>query len=140
MTAEARRRGGAEETEHLNQISGMVVDAAIEVHRTLGGPGRLESVYEEALVHELGLRGLHVERQCALPIVYKGVELGSPLRLDLLAEGSVVVECKATTQSLRIFEAQVLTYLRISKRRLGLLLNFGAPRLIDGLLRIVNDL
>lgn len=140
MNAEALRRRGAEEVDRLNAISGAIVDAAIEVHRTLGGPGLLESVYEEALVHELGLRGLKVERQVSLAIVYTGVELGSPLRLDLLVEGSVIVECKSTTQSLRLFEAQVLTYLRISRHRLGLLLNFGAPKVINGLLRIVNDL
>ncbi len=76
----------------------MVYECAIEVHRTLGGPGLLESVYEEALAWELEKRDLKVQRQATVPIVYKGQKLGSPLRLDLLVEGNVVVECKATTE------------------------------------------
>jgi GxxExxY protein len=103
-----------------NQISRMIVDCAVEVHRTLGGPGLLESVYEEALVWELQERGLDVQRQVTLPVQYKGQTLASPLRIDLLVGGSVIVECKATAQHNEIFEAQTLTYLRLTGRKLGL--------------------
>jgi GxxExxY protein len=123
-----------------NEISRQVVDAALEVHRTLGGPGLLESVYEEALSWELTQRGLAVERQVSLPISYKGQVLSSPLRIDLLVGGLVIVECKATTQYQPHFEAQLLTYLRLSNRRLGLVINFGERLLRDGIHRVVNGL
>lgn len=125
---------------HENEISRIVLDAAIEVHRTLGGPGLLEQVYEEALAWELRERGLRVERQKAVPIVYKDQALATPLRLDLLVEGKVVVECKAAVDYNSIFEVQTLTYLRLTGYRLGLVINFGARRLIDGYKRVVNDL
>ena len=92
-----------------NEVSRQIYECAIEVHRTLGGPGLLEGVYEEALAWELSQRGLKVERQVLVPLVYKGQSVGTPLRLDLLVEGMVVVECKATTEYNRIFESQVLT-------------------------------
>lgn len=92
-----------------NEISRVVVDAAIEVHRTLGGPGLLESVYEEALLYELELRGLKVERKKAVPVVYKGKRLASDLCIDLLVAGRVVVECKATSSDNPVFQAQALT-------------------------------
>ena len=117
-----------------NEISGVVVDAAIEVHRTLGGPGLLESVYEEALAYELELRGLQVERQKAVPILYKGKRLATDLRCDL------VVECKATTAHNPIFETQALTYLRLMDLRLALVVNFGQRLVKDGILRVVNGL
>lgn len=123
-----------------NEISKIVVDAAIEVHRTLGGPGLLESVYEEALKYELQLRGLHVECHVEVPIVYKGQVLGTPLRLDLLVVDRIIVEVKATKDYNPIFEAQVLTYLRLSDRRLGLVINFGERRVADGIHRVVNQL
>lgn len=123
-----------------NQISRIVVQAAIEVHRTLGGPGLLESVYEEALVWELTQRGLVVERQKPVPIVYKAQTLTSPLRLDLLVEDKVIVECKATGQYNSIFEAQTLTYLRLTGCKLGLVINFGERLVKDGIHRVVNGL
>ena len=88
-----------------NEISRVVVDAAIEVHRTLGGPGLLESVYEEALAYELELRGMKVERQKAVALVYKGKRLASDLRVDLLLEDRVLVECKATIANNPVFQA-----------------------------------
>ena len=94
-----------------NQIRREIVMSAIEVHRTLGGPGLLESVYEEALVWELEQRGLNVQRQMTVPIRYKGVPLSSPLRLDLLVHDKVIVECKALAKYNKVFEAQTLTYL-----------------------------
>lgn len=123
-----------------NEISDAVIDAAIEVHRTLGGPGLLERVYEEALVHELRLRALDVDRQRAVPIVYKGVSLASDLRADLVVANRVLVECKATRDDNPLFEAQVLTYLRLMNLKLGLLINFGQRRVKDGIHRVVNRL
>jgi len=125
---------------HENQISKAILDAAIEVHRTLGGPGLLESVYEEALAYELTQRGLTIERQQAIPVVYKGRTLSTPLRLDLRGNGKVIVECKATTQYNPIFETQALTYLRLIGCKLGLVINFGAKRIVDGYHRVVNGL
>jgi GxxExxY protein len=123
-----------------NEISTQVLDSAIEVHRTLGGPGLLEKVYEEALVCELGLRGLSVQRQAMVPITYKGHVLATPLRMDVLVERKVVVECKATDRDNDLFKAQTLTYLRLSGLKLGILINFGTIRVKDGYHRIVNGL
>ena len=100
----------------------------------------MESVYEEALVFELESMGLRVERQILLPICYKGNRLQNPLRLDLLIEDQVIVECKAVSENNPIFESQVLTYLRLSNRQLGLVINFGQRYLKDGLRRVVNGL
>ena len=123
-----------------NEISQVVVRCAIEVHRTLGGPGLLESVYEEALAWELAQAGLHVERQLSVPIPYKGQTLATPFRLDLLVDEKVVVECKAVRQYNEIFEAQALTYLRLLDLRLGLVINFGERLVKDGIHRVVNGL
>lgn len=123
-----------------NEVSRIIVDASIEVHRTLGGPGLLESVYEEALAWELTDRGLSVERQEPVPIVYKGHTLSSPLRLDLRANRIVVVECKATKEYHKIYEVQMLTYLRLLDLRLGLVVNFGEALVKDGIHRVVNGL
>ena len=125
---------------HENDVSGQIVDCAIEVHRTLGGPGLVESVYEEALAWELQQRGLAVGRQLVVPINYKGLSLAQPLRLDLLVERRVVVEVKATTSYNPIFEAQALTYLRLLGLRLALVINFGEGRVVDGIHRVVNRL
>lgn len=123
-----------------NEVSRVVYEIAIEVHRALGGPGLLEGVYEEALAWELAKQGLKVERQIQMPIQYKGHTLGTPLRLDLLIEGCVVVECKATAEYNPIFESQVLTYLRISGLKLGLVINFGEKIVKEGIHRVVNGL
>ena len=123
-----------------NQVSGTIVDSAIEVHRALGGPGLLESVYEEALVWELEAHGLQVSRQLLVRIPYKGRILATPLRLDLVVNGLVIVECKATEQPNKIFQAQLLTYLRLTGLKLGLLVNFGERVIKNGIHRIVNGL
>jgi GxxExxY protein len=123
-----------------NEISKIIVDAAIEVHRTLGGPGLLESVYQEALAWEITRRGLKVEREKIIPIVYKGQMLGTPLRLDLLVGEKVIVECKATTDDNPIFQTQVLTYLRLTGLKLGLVINFGEKLVKNGIHRVVNGL
>ncbi|MCA0456284.1 MAG: GxxExxY protein [Chloroflexi bacterium] len=121
-----------------NIISSHIVGAAIEVHRTLGGPGLLESVYEEALAWELGNRGLEVERQKEIKIQYKSVALATPLRLDLLIDQRVIVECKAVTSYNSIFEAQALTYLRLTGLKLALVINFGDRFVKNGIHRVIN--
>jgi GxxExxY protein len=123
-----------------NQAAQIIVDAAIEVHRLLGGPGLLESVYEEALALELRLRGCCIERQKTIPIGYKGYRLNTRLRLDLLVDDCVIVECKAITDYNSIYESQVLTYLRLSDKRLGLVINFGGKLVKNGIHRVVNGL
>ena len=124
----------------LNDISGAIVDAAIEVHRELGGPGLLESVYEEALAAELAERGFKIARQVRVPVVYKGRRLSTDLRLDLMVEESVIVECKATSVTNPVFAAQALTYLRLLDLKLALVINFGKQRVVDGIRRVVNGL
>ena len=116
------------------------MDSATEVHRELGGPGLIESVYEEAMVEELVHRGMKVERQLQVPIVYKGKQLGNPLRLDLKINGLVLVDDKAVTEWNPIFEAQMLTYLRLTKLKLGLVINFGEQYVKNGIRRVVNGL
>ncbi len=123
-----------------NEISRIILDAAIAVHNELGGPGLLESYYENALKHELQLRGLRVETQKPVPVVYKGKEIGEPYRLDMLVEDKVVVECKATEKNNPIFAVQVNTYLHLLGIRLGIVVNFGQKRIIDGWERVANDM
>jgi GxxExxY protein len=123
-----------------NDVSKVILDRAIEVHRVLGGPGLLESVYEEALAWELTQVGLEVERRQKLPIHYKGQVLASPLELDLIVAKLVVVECKATAKYHEVFEAQTLTYLRLTGLKLGLVINFGEVLVKDGFHRVVNGL
>ena len=123
-----------------NEVSRIILIAAIEVHKILGGPGLLESVYEEALAYELTLRGLAIERQKQVPIIFKGKELKTPLRMDLLVEGKVIVDTKATEQNIPIFSVQVLTYLRLTNLKLGMVVNFGYALVKDGVQRVVNGL
>jgi GxxExxY protein len=117
-------------------ITERVIGAAMEVHRALG-PGLLESTYEECLCHELSLRGLSFERQVALPVVYKAITLECGYRLDVVVENVVILELKAIEQTLPVHEAQLLTYLRLSGKRVGLLINFNVPALKDGITRRV---
>jgi GxxExxY protein len=123
-----------------NAISKIIVDSAIEVHRELGGPGLIEGVYEEAMVEELTRRGLQVERQLQVPIFYKGKRLGNPLRLDLKINGLVLVDNKAVNQWNPVFESQMLTYLRLTGLKLGLVINFGEQFVKNGIRRVVNGL
>ncbi len=120
-----------------NEITGAVIGAAIEVHKILG-PGLLESAYEAALKRELDLRGFRSKQQVALPVVYKDerVELG--YRIDLLVEERIVVEIKSVESLHEVHLAQILTYLKLSERRLGLLINFNVVRLKDGLRRVIQ--
>jgi GxxExxY protein len=117
-----------------DSLTEAIIAAAIEVHRILG-PGLLESIYEDALVVELRLRGIQVERQVAVDVDYKG-QILKGMRVDLLIDNEVVVELKAVARSPETATAQVLSYLRFTRLKRGLLLNFGLPRLIDGVKRI----
>ena len=119
------------------EVTEGIIGAAIEVHRALG-PGLLESIYEECLAEELGLRKLSYERQHAVPLVYKGRCLGADLRVDLLVNDLVVVELKAIERILPIHAAQVVTYLRLTQKPCGLLINFNVPLLKDGVRRYLN--
>jgi GxxExxY protein len=124
--------------ENLNAISGQVVDAAMRVHSALG-PGLLESAYEACLKHELTKRGLKVVSQLELPIIYDDVRLDVGYRLDLLVENEIVVELKSIEKLLPIHEAQLLSYLKLSNRQIGILLNFNTIHLKEGITRIVNN-
>ncbi|HEY2328388.1 MAG TPA: GxxExxY protein [Verrucomicrobiae bacterium] len=126
------------ETQSFNELTERVIGACIEIHRALG-PGLLESAYEECLCHELSLAGINFERQKALPVHYKGVNLDCGYRLDLVIEQKVVVELKAVESLLPIHEAQLLTYLKLSGMTLGLLINFNVAMLKQGIKRIVNN-
>ena len=123
-----------------NEISKVILDAAIAVHTELGGPGLLESYYENALKYELELRGLKVQTQMLVPVMYKGRVIGDPYRLDMLVEDKVIVECKATEKNNPIFAAQVNTYLHLLNCRLGLVINFGQNRILDGWVRVANNM
>jgi GxxExxY protein len=118
-------------------LTEQVIGAAIEVHRVLG-PGLLESVYEYCLCYELGLRGLPHRRQVELPVSYKGQHLDCDLRLDVVVNDRLIIELKSIEKLLPIHEAQLLTYLKLSGIRLGLLMNFNVPYLRDGLKRMVR--
>ena len=121
------------ETERLATI---VVDAAFKVHSNLG-PGLLESVYEICLAHELRKRGLAIETQVAIPVTYDGIRLEAGLRLDILVERQLLVEIKAVEEVNRVFKAQVLTYLKLTGLRLGLLINFNVTLIKNGIQRVI---
>ncbi len=122
-----------------NQIGKVVVDAAVAVHRALG-PGLLESVYAAVLAHELRGRGLHVDREVSVPIEYQGIRFDEGFRADLIVEGKVILELKSVESVSNAHKKQVLTYLRLTGRKLGFLLNFGEALIRDGITRIVNGL
>lgn len=140
---EAKRRESTKlkpSREHLEAISYSVIGAAIEAHKEIGGPGLLEKVYEEALAKELNLRGHHVVRQKQIPVIYKGDILHTPLVIDLLVDDELIIECKACEKHNPLFETQLLTYLRVAKKQLGLVINFGEAYIKDGVHRVVNQL
>jgi GxxExxY protein len=123
--------------DYLNKLSNEVIGAAIEVHRDLG-PGLLEMTYELSLQHELQLRGYASERHVILPIKYKGMVVPEAYRIDLLVENCLIIELKTVESLLPIHSAQVLTYLRMSNKHLGLLINFHSVLLTDGIKRLVH--
>jgi len=126
------------EREKLNRITECIIGAAIEVHRALG-PGLLESAYQACLAFEVVQRGVRVEVQKPLPVIYHEVKLDCGYRLDLLAEEAVIVEIKAVDHLMPIHKAQLLSYLKLSGCKVGLLINFNVKVLKDGIVRMVND-
>lgn len=122
-----------------NDVAEIVVDACFKIHTTLG-PGLLESVYESVLAYELQKRGLSVMRQLALPVVYDGIVLDEGFRIDLIVEDLVIVELKSVETLVPVHKKQLNTYLRLSDKKLGLLVNFGANLIKDGITRIANGM
>jgi GxxExxY protein len=118
------------------QLTEQVIGAAIEVHK-YWGPGLYEEIYERSLCHELRLRGVRFRNQVKLPLVYKGEKVGEDLKLDVMVEDKLVVEVKVVTELAPVHEAQLLTYMRLTKCRVGLLVNFHVPVLKDGIKRFV---
>jgi GxxExxY protein len=127
-----------EYANRLNQISSIVIGAAIEVHKTLG-PSLYEEIYEECLKKELDIQGVRYQSQVTFPVIYKGIDTGKTYRFDLLVEDEVVVELKAVDELSKINEVQLVSYLRLLNKRLGLLINFNVVRLVDGVRRRVNN-
>ena len=123
---------------HTNEITGMIIDVAIDIHRRLG-PGLLESVYQAILMHELKNRGLRVESEVPFPVEWDGIKLDLGFRADLVVEDKIVVELKSVEKTAPVHRKQVLTYLKVSGARIGLLLNFGEVLLKDGIHRLVNN-
>ena len=123
----------------INELSNKIIGAAIEVHKALG-PGLLESAYEECLCHEFDLRDLRFERQKALPIIFKGKKLDCGYRLDVVVENAIILELKSCDSIDPIHRAQLLTYLKLSGLKLGLILNFNVVLMREGIVRIVNEL
>ena len=124
--------------EHLNKLSKIILDSSIEVPRNLG-PGLLESVYEVCLCKELNLRNINLQRQVSLPVEYKNEKLDVDFRIDVLVENEIIIELKAVEFLLPVHEAQLLTYLKLADKRLGFLINFNVPKLVDGFKRRVNN-
>ncbi len=132
-------KSGESEEDLINRVTDKIIGCAIEVHRGLG-PGLLESAYEECLCFELSQNGLSFERQVSLPVTYKGVELDCGYRMDIVVEDLVIIEVKAVEKLIPIHDAQLLSYLKLYEKKVGLLLNFHVPVLKKGLKRVVNNL
>ncbi len=126
--------------QNMSDLAEQIIDAAFEVHRHLGGPGLLESVYESALCHELALRKIPHQRQVPVPVLYKGVPIRDPLFLDVLVDRKIVIEIKATEKDNPYFQIQLATHLRLLGVHSGLLINFGKEHLNDGVCRLQNEL
>ena len=124
------------EKERYNELGGIVLDASITVHRELG-PGLLESAYDIALARELGIRGLNVKRQVVVEFIYKDVDLGKIYVMDMLVEDEIILEIKSVDAYQPIFDAQLITYLKLAKKKLGYVINFNVPLLKEGFKRIV---
>ncbi len=130
-------RGAEEMVGNSDELTHQIIGAAIEVHKALG-PGLLESVYEVCLAHELSLRDLQVERQKPLPVQYRGIEFECGYRLDLVVAESVLIELKAVEKMSNLFDAQIISYLKLSGYKTGLLINFNVPYLTNGIKRFAN--
>lgn len=137
MQSKPQRHEGTEKPIYYNEeLSGKIIASAIEVHRNLG-PGLLESAYEECFCHELHLRGIPLERQKPLPLEYKGIKLGCGYRMDILVDNKIVVELKCVDEITPVHVAQLLTYLKLSGIKVGLIINFYTAVLKDGIRRLV---
>ena len=123
--------------KYLNEMTFKIIGAAIEVHKELG-PGLLESVYETCLCKELRLRNINCIRQAPIPVIYKEEVLDADFRIDILVENEIIIELKAVEILLPVHKAQLLTYLRLTDKRLGFLINFNVPKLVEGFNRMVN--
>lgn len=124
--------------DEINVLTGQILDACITVHKEMG-PGLLESVYELCLMKEFEIRGIKAINQYPIPLVYKGFELSKDFRIDILVEDEVVIELKSCEQILPVFEAQIISYLKLSKKRIGILVNFNEKLLKNGFKRYVNN-
>ena len=122
-----------------NEIAKIIVDAAFQIHKRLG-PGLLETVYEVVLAHALSKRGLKVDRQVAVAIVFDGIKFDEGFRADLIVEDKVIIELKSVESMVPVHKKQLLTYLRLTDKKLGLLINFGSELIRDGISRVVNGL
>jgi len=127
-----------DDPQSINDLSKIIVDAAFKVHTTLG-PGLLESAYEHCLFYELCKQGIHASTQVVLPIVYDGKKIEAGYRIDILVEDAIIIELKSVDRLLPVHEAQLLSYLKLADRRLGLLINFNVSQLRNGIKRMVND-
>ena len=125
-------------TNQLNELSKVILDSSITVHREMG-PGLLESVYHQCLARELHIRCINYSMLVPIPLIYKGCVLNKDYVIDLLIEESIVIELKAVEGLLPVHEAQIISYLKLSKKRLGFLINFNVPQLRDGFRRFVNN-
>ncbi len=121
----------------FSEISGKIIECAIKVHRILG-PGLLESAYEKCLAYELRKAGLNIETQVYLPIIYEGVSIDVDYRLDIIVEDKIILEIKSVRELLPIHQAQLLTYLKLAQKKVGLLMNFNVVLLKQGIKRVVN--
>ncbi|MCF6185477.1 MAG: GxxExxY protein [Bacteroidales bacterium] len=125
--------------QYIKQLNYKIVGAAIKVHKQLG-PGLLESIYEECLYEELLSQGLYPKRQVKVPVIYKGKQVKDDLRIDLLINNTIIVELKSVNELHPIFEAQLMTYMKLAEKSKGLLINFNVTKLTDGIVPIVNEL
>ena len=124
--------------EELNKLSAKILDSAITVHKEMG-PGLLESVYEQCLLKEFEIRNIKAVNQLAIPLVYKGYELSKDYKIDILVENEIIIELKSVETMLPVFEAQIISYLKLADKRLGFLINFNVPILKQGFKRFVNN-
>ena len=125
--------------QYIKDLNYKIISAAIEVHKQLG-PGLLESIYEECLFEELKSKGLYPKRQVSVPVIYKGKQVKNDLKIDLLVNDIIIVELKSVNEMHPIFEAQLITYLKLAEKPKGLLINYNVTKLIDGVIPIVNDI
>ena len=137
FTAETQRHKEMN-NEELNKLSAKILDCAITVHKEMG-PGLLESVYEQCLLKEFEIRNIKAVNQVAIPLVYKGYELSKDFKIDILVENEIIIELKSVEIMLPVFEAQIISYLKLANKRLGFLINFNVPILKQGFKRFVNN-